>query len=391
MLSNMVRSPLLIVVMTLLLDSPCITQSFDPSFNTIILPIHSSTSLSSKYMMSKTKEINEASPHNNNDMIQIAYMNLMKDISNMKTSRISKFGQTSLSLSPSLSSSSSSFSIKKRSSIQKKNEYVKLLSQNVNLCKLYYIEKMIQEQEEENRNYDYNYFTNMTNIVGPMYRRQIEMMLLRHPKLITHLLINLKNDIDVVYTNIISIYNDNNDKKLSKKTKNNNYSYIRLRPTSLRSVQDQILMDLTLPLQDQKRLVSTFKSKSTSFSKLNRKNLRDIFRIFYNIGMDDESLCKILIKAPQLFSYSAINIQQSIIYLKEIGLSNEDICKIVVMRPMVLAHCNKEGEKMDLIVQFFENELGLNCKSILKKYPQVFELNPDILVDKVQTIMLFSK
>lgn len=379
MLSTVVLLPLVIVVMTLLLDIPCITQSFSPSFNTMLLPIHSSNNLLSKYMTTKTKEINEASTHDDNEMIQIAYMNLMKDMSNMKTSRISKFGQTSLSLA-----SSPSFSIKKRSSIQKKNEYVKLLSQNVNLCKLYCIEEMIQ-QEKEGRKHDYNYFTNMTNIVGPMYRRQIEMMLLRHPKLITYLLINLKNDIDMVYTNINDVDNDNSEKKSSKKTKNNNYRYIRLRPTSLRSVQDQILMDLRgIPIKDQKRLVSTFKSKSTSFSKLNRKNLRNIFRLFYNIGMYDESLCKMLIKAPQLFSYSAINIQQSIIYLKEIGLIDEDICKIVVIRPMVLAHCNKEGEKMDLIVQFFENELGLDCKSILKKYPQVFELNPDILVDKVQ-------
>lgn len=274
-----------------------------------------------------------------NDVLEAAYKNLIDDLACMKSSRVSKFTNNS-------NTQYFQEAPKRISSGKKKQQFIQILLQNPSLCTLY-----------NDGVGDHYYLTEMTKIVGPMYRRQVEMMIQKHPKLITDILSHLKDQSPL----------SNRTRKRSK----------------LRSVQEQIIMDLTLSKMDEKRLKLAFEKKSSSMSKLNRNNVRCIFQTFKKIGMTHESLCKIISKAPQLFSYTCVNLQQSISYLKKLELSDEEISRMIVIRPMVLAHCIKEGEKMDSIVQYIQDDLSLDYKNILVRYPQVFELKTHSLKEKV--------
>ena len=341
-----------VIVLVLLLNMDVVTSFTLSKYSTtkIVPKFHPLKPIKSKVNHDQFNDNNDMNDNridddddDDDEIIQKAYKNLIYDLSNMKSSRISKFTKTNDDQYT--TSLNVQYQPKRISSSIKKKQLLQTLSNNPKFCKLYYH----NDNNNDNNNNDYVYFTNMTKVVGPMHRRHIEKMIYHHPKLITDMLSN------------------NKESKM----------------TSLRSVQEQILSDLQLSKSNQKRLIQAFEKKSKPFAKLNRNNIRSIFQTFRLIRMEDEAICNIMIKAPQLFSYTNININKSIIYLKEMGLSKGEICRMVGIRPMVLAHCNKEGEKMDLIVKFFQDDLGLDYKNIVVRYPQVFELKAHKLNEKV--------
>ena len=294
-------------------------------------------------MMGNTIDENEI----NNEIVFKAYKNLMDDLTSMKTARKSKFSST-------INNNHGSFhNTRRASNYQKKQQLLHLLSQNQDLCNLY--------GEEGGNHY---YFTNITNIVGPMHRNQVEMMIQKHPKLMTDIL-----------SHTINMYDDEDDR-----SKRNSRTNMR----ELRSVQDQIIFDLQLSQSEEQSFKLIIQKKASTFSKMNRNNVRSICQTFSKLGMQNELLCKVLSKSPELFLYSNINIQQSISFLHDgLDLTNEEICKMIAIRPTVLAHCNKEGKKMDKIVGFFRDDLSTDYKKIVIRYPQVFELKAHLLMEKV--------
>ncbi len=346
------------------------------------------------------------------DNIQKAFTNLLSDLSSMRKSRISKLKATS-------STSSDVKTWRKRSNHddgsklpkkhkkrhkQEKNQNIyNVLSRNRELCRLY----------SQN---DHYYITNITSVVGPMHYRKVEAMICRHPKLMT--------DIFLHQSNSAAGTNNNNC--------NNN--------SNLRSVFDQLLMDLNLSPtfissastsysckkieQLEQKLIpqsSSSSSKTAILPRMNRNNIRIIVKkLFTNeLQMSSEDLFKVIMKAPQLLSYSSYNIEQSISYLQnELQLTNDDIRRMILIRPMVLAHnfhsiggggeeidednCKemetkvhenmdgvevrhtRRGNKSDQIIHFLKSDLNIDHKRVIVRYPQIFELKPKGLMKKVR-------
>ena len=281
-----------------------------------------------------------AIPKDQDAGVGIAYTHLMKDLSTMKVSRISKFNKE-----VNLSNKDKLCHLKVTTPDGKKREMMmNLLSEHSSFCSLYY--------DGDNEKTNPFYFTNITSIVGPMHRRQVELMIYKHPKLMTYLLNNMENG------------------------------------NKLRSVQEQIIIDLKIArdgsTNDTEEIFrSKMKQKSSSISKLSRKNVRLVFHTFFNIGMDHTALQKVFLKAPHIFSYSNGNMIQTIQFLHSLELTNQDICKMIQNRPSVVTHSNKVGKKMDLIINFFRKDLNLDYRKIVVRYPHVFELKPEKLMPKV--------
>jgi len=194
-------------------------------------------------------------------------------------------------------------------------------------------------------NENHYYFTNITKIVGPMNRGYVLDMILTHPKLIAKVL----------------THSDETDCK------------------QLRSVYDQIINDLNISSLSHK-----IRLKKFPLEKMNRRNVRRIFQLFYELGMTTDFLSGVILKAPQLLSYSSVNIQKSIKYLQNEGLTNEGICKMIHIRPMILAGSTREGKRMDLIFRFLQKDLNIDSKKLFYRYPQVLELKADGLIEKAR-------
>lgn len=338
-------------------------------------------------------------------IIQIAYQNFHNDLLSMRSLRTSKFQQKKNNIQ-----NSSSYDVyhhhHKKKSQQKlptttktrKQQYYKLFKDHPTFIELYYTYYNNQSNNNNNSHADYCHFTNLTQIVGPMYRYHVENMILSHPKMVLNILSSL---VGINTTSIDSV--DRSNRSYNEKM-------------TIRSVQDQIIQDLNLsssssslslssssPKDPIHQLQTIFLQKKAITNKMSRKNVRSIFQTFTNIiDMNHEQIQKVFFKAPKLFTYSNDNIEQSILYLKNgdhTGFSNEEIVKMIQIRPMVLTHCgsysgvhNDQGKtKIDLIITYFRDDLNVDYKSILIRNPQLFDLNVRTLEEKVSSEMVNRK
>jgi mTERF domain-containing protein len=89
--------------------------------------------------------------------------------------------------------------------------------------------------------------------------------------------------------------------------------------------------------------------------------------------MKKEKITAIIMKAPQIFQYSASNIIETIEFFQCHNLTQEDIGYMITSRPLVLTH-SIDG-KLKCTLDFFQNDLYMNeasWKRVIIRYPQVF-------------------
>lgn len=144
-------------------------------------------------------------------------------------------------------------------------------------------------------------------------------------------------------------------------------TYSALESSKLRNVYSQLQMDLDLSSAQ----VASLMKRSNKWTY--RRNIRTICNYFKSIGMKKEKITKIIMKAPQIFQYSASNIIETIDFFQYHGLTQEDIIYMITSRPLVLTH-SIDG-KLKCTLDFFQNDLYMNeasWKRVIIRYPQVF-------------------
>lgn len=140
-----------------------------------------------------------------------------------------------------------------------------------------------------------------------------------------------------------------------------------LESSTLRNVFSQLQMDLDLTSSQ----VASLRNRSHKWTY--RKNIRSICNYFKSIGIKRDKIAAIVMKAPQIFQYSASNIIETIDFFQSHNLTQEDIIYMITSRPLVLTH--SIDDKLKCTLDFFQNDLSMNeasWKRVIIRYPQVF-------------------